>query len=79
MFTALTTQQSNSIEGNPRFKRIAEFLDRQDFDGFSRQDLFIKQIIKKGWGQDIAALSNMAEAIALIPGLPVGCLTTGWI
>ena len=27
---------------------------------------------RKGWGQDIAALSNMAEAIALIPGLPRG-------
>ena len=72
MLASLMTQRTNSIEENPRFKRIAEFLDRENFDGFSGQDLFIKQIIKKGWGQDIAALSNMAEAIALIPGLPHG-------
>ena len=72
MLASLTTQRISSIEENPRFKRIAEFLDREHFDGFTGQDLFIKQIIKKGWGQDIAALSNMAEAIALIPGLPRG-------
>ena len=72
MLASLMTQRIGSIEENPRFKRIAEFLDRENFDGFTGQDLFIKQIMKKGWGQDIAALSNMAEAIALIPGLPRG-------
>ena len=72
MLASLMTQRIGSIEENPRFKRIAEFLDRENFDGFTGQDLFIKQIMKKGWGQDIAALSNMAEAIALIPGLPHG-------
>ena len=44
-------------------KRITQFLDRADFDGFTTEDLFIKQFVPKGWGQDIAALSNMAEAI----------------
>lgn len=44
-------------------KRITHFLDRPDFDGFTNEDLFIKQFVPKGWGQDIAALSNMAEAI----------------
>jgi hypothetical protein len=44
-------------------KRITRFLDRPDFDGFTTEDLFIKQFVSKGWGQDIAALSNMAEAI----------------
>ena len=37
---------------------------RPDFNGFTKDDLFIMSIIKKGWGHDIAALSNMAEAIA---------------
>ena len=44
-------------------KRITQFLDRPDFDGFTTEDLFIKQFVPKGWGQDIAALSNMAEVI----------------
>ena len=44
-------------------QRITQFLDRPDFDGFTTEDLFIKQFVPKGWGQDIAALSNMAEAI----------------
>ena len=44
-------------------KRITQFLDEPDFDGFTTEDLFIKQFVPKGWGQDIAALSNMAEVI----------------
>ena len=50
-------------EGAPQLKRITDFLSRKSFDGFTSKDLFIKQIVKKGWGQDIAALSNMAEAL----------------
>ena len=46
-----------------RFDLIKEFLLREDFNGFTSKDLFIMQFIKKGWGQDIAALSNMAEAL----------------
>ena len=42
---------------------IRRFLLRKDFNGFTSEDLFIMQFIKKGWGQDIAALSNMAEAL----------------
>ena len=52
-------------EGAPQLKRITDFLSRKSFDGFTSKDLFIKQIVKKGWGQDIAALSNMAEALFL--------------
>ena len=44
-------------------ERINAFLDRPVFKGFTDDDLFIKQFIKKGWGQDIAALSNIAEAL----------------
>tara|TARA_B100001093_G_scaffold511199_1_gene578581 strand:+ start:5970 stop:6281 length:312 start_codon:yes stop_codon:yes gene_type:complete len=44
--------------------KIKEFLARDDFDGFSGDDLFIKKFIKQGLGQDIAALSNMAEGIS---------------
>ena len=72
MLASLFTQKTESIDENPRFRRITEFLDRDNFDGFTGEDLFIKQIIKKGWGQDVAALSNMAEAITLIPDLPRG-------
>ena len=43
--------------------KIREFLARDDFDGFTGDDLFIKKFIKQGWGQDIAALSNMAEGL----------------
>jgi len=46
-----------------RFDLIKEFLLRKDFNGFTSEDLFIMQFIKKGWGQDIAALSNMAESL----------------
>lgn len=44
-------------------QQITTFLDRPTFTGFTNDDLFIKQFIKKGWGQDIAALSNIAEAL----------------
>ena len=46
-----------------RFEKIKRFLLKDDFNGFTSDDLFIMQFIKKGWGQDIAALSNMAEAL----------------
>jgi len=49
--------------GAPQLKRITDFLSSESFDGFTSKDLFIKQIVKKGWGQDIVALSNMAEAL----------------
>ncbi len=45
--------------------RVEEFLSATSFKGFTSDDLFIKRFIPKGWGQDIAALSNMAEAIQL--------------
>lgn len=47
------------------WNRIENFLNTDTFDGFSGDDLFIMNFIKKGWGQDIAALSNMAEAVLL--------------
>ena len=43
--------------------KIKEFLAKPNFSGFTGDDLFIKKFIKQGWGQDIAALSNMAEAL----------------
>jgi hypothetical protein len=43
--------------------RVEAFLNSSSFDGFTSDDLFIMNFIKKGWGQDIAALSNMAEAV----------------
>jgi len=46
-----------------RFDKIKEFLLSKDFNGFTSEDLFIMQFIKKGWGQDIATLSNMAESL----------------
>jgi len=45
------------------FDSIKDFLLRKDFNGFTSDDLFIMQFIKKGWGQDIATLSNMAESL----------------
>ena len=50
-----------------RYNQIKDFLESEDFNGFTKKDLFIMQFIKKGWGQDIAALSNMAEALTNIP------------
>ena len=46
-----------------RYARIKNWLEADSFEGFTSRDLFIMQFIKKGWGQDIAALSNMAEAL----------------
>jgi hypothetical protein len=45
--------------------RVDKFLNTNSFAGFTSDDLFIMNFIKKGWGQDIAALSNMAEAVHL--------------
>ena len=47
------------------WNRITTFLDADNFNGFTTEDLFIKRFIPKAWGQDIASLSNMAEAIRL--------------
>ena len=55
--------QRGDIKISNRYIRIKEFLMKDGFNGFSSNDLFIMQFIKKGWGQDIAALSNMAEAM----------------
>ena len=49
---------------NVRYKRVKTFLTNPEFNGFTKNELFIMAFIKKGWGQDIAALSNMAEAMA---------------
>ncbi len=46
-----------------RYERIKNFLLQPNFNGFTKDDLFIMQFIKKGWGHDIAALSNMAESM----------------
>ena len=46
-----------------RYRRIEKFLRQNDFNGFTKDDLFIMNFIPKAWGQDIAALSNMAEVI----------------
>ena len=53
-------------------EQIKMFLNRSNFDGFTKKDLFIKRIIGKEWGQDIAALSNMAEALANIARTKTG-------
>jgi hypothetical protein len=45
------------------YHRVKNFLKKDTFDGFTNNDLFIIQFVGKGWGQDIAALSNMAEAL----------------
>ena len=49
-----------------RYDKIKTFLEEKNFNGFTKKHLFIMTFIKKGWGQDIAALSNMAEAIVNI-------------
>ena len=54
----------SSIESSADYNRILSFLTKGAFTGFTGKDLFIKNFIKKGWGQDIAALSNMAEALS---------------
>lgn len=53
-----------NLSQSSEYQRAREFLDRDQFDGFTDDDLFIMQFVKNGWGQDIAALSNMAEALA---------------
>ena len=53
-----------SLQCSPDYRRIRGFLSMEVFTGFTGKDLFIKNFIKKGWGQDIAALSNMAEALS---------------
>ncbi len=53
-----------AIETTEDYMRIQKFLSKEDFSGFTGKDLFIKNFIKKGWGQDIAALSNMTEALS---------------
>ena len=47
-----------------QLNQIRNFLERPDFDGFTKKDLFIKGLIGTAWGQDIAALSNMAEGLS---------------
>ena len=41
-----------------RYEKIKTFLLKQNFNGFTKDDLFIMQFINKGWGHDIAALSK---------------------
>ena len=48
---------------NSRYEKIKRFLEQENFQGFTKRDLFIKNFVRKAWGQDIAALSNMAEVI----------------
>ena len=60
---SLFNSESSHKDKYHRFDLIKEFLLRKDFNGFTSEDLFIMQFIKKGWGQDIAALSNMAESL----------------
>ena len=55
---------SQTEKGDSRYLQILEWLEKPSFDGFSSSDLFIKQFIKQAWGQDIAALSNMAELLS---------------
>lgn len=57
------SSQMMKINKNPLIQRVVDFLEHDTFDGFTSDDLFIMQFVKKGWGQDIAALSNMAEAL----------------
>ena len=62
-FDLLPNQNTSENGQKVRYKRIKDFLLQPSFNGFTRDDLFIMQFIKKGWGHDIAALSNMAEAL----------------
>lgn len=55
------TEEYNSLVNSSNYEKIRSFLNRKNFDGFTVDDLFIIQFFKKGWGQDIAALSNMAQ------------------
>ena len=49
-----------------RYNKIKSFLNEKNFNGFTKKHLFIMTFIKKGWGQDVAALSNMAESLVNI-------------
>ena len=48
---------------NNRYEKIKDFLTRTDFNGFTKDDLFIMAIIKKGWGHDIAAYPTWARRL----------------
>ena len=48
---------------NSKYRKIKKFLQREPFEGFTKKDLFIKNFMPNAWGQDIAALSNIAEAL----------------
>ena len=50
-------------EDDSQFIKIKAFLEQPGFQGFTKKDLFIMNFVKGPWGQDIAALSNMAEAL----------------
>ena len=50
-------------EEDSQFLKIKNFLERPRFQGLTKKDLFILNFMKGPWGQDIAALSNMAEAL----------------
>ena len=52
-----------SKDAKSRFEKIELFLMKDNFNGFTKDDLFIMTFIKKGWGQDIATLSHMAESL----------------
>ncbi len=54
----------SDIGSSRPYKTVSDFLEEDSFTGFTQEHLFIKRFIKNAWGQDIAALSNMAEAIA---------------
>ena len=54
----------SDIGSSRPYKTVSDFLKEDSFTGFTQEHLFIKRFIKNAWGQDIAALSNMAEAIA---------------
>lgn len=50
-------------EDDSQFIKIKAFLEQPGFQGFTKKNLFIMNFVKGPWGQDIAALSNMAEAL----------------
>ncbi len=62
-FDLFSGKNKSEKEKTDRYEKIKTFLLKPDFNGFTKDDLFIMQFIKKGWGHDIAALSNMAEAL----------------
>ena len=55
-----------SKNAQKRYNKVESFLMKDNFNGFTKDDLFIMKFIKKGWGQDIAALSHMAESLVNI-------------